>query len=49
MNKWVYIAYACAWIATSIAVSVGIIISKSVYPLWAMFIPTFISFECKSK
>ena len=49
MTKWAYIAYACAWIATSIAVSVGIIISKSVYPLWAMFIPLFISFECKSE
>lgn len=32
--KIAYIAYACAWIATAIGVSVGIIITKSGACLW---------------
>ncbi|HCL4447103.1 TPA: hypothetical protein N2D16_002708 [Clostridium botulinum] len=43
--KWGYIAYGMMWLATSIAVSAAIFITKSATPLWAMFIPSFVSIE----
>jgi hypothetical protein len=38
-------AYAFAWIATALAVSVGIYITKSANPLWTLLIPACISFS----
>ena len=43
MNKWAYIAYGMAWIATAFAVAVGIYYTKNASCLWAMLIPGFIS------
>ncbi|GAA0083356.1 hypothetical protein [Clostridium sp. CTA-6] len=43
--KWVYIAYGMMWLATSIAVSTAIFVTRSATPLWAMFIPSFVSME----
>lgn len=40
-----FIAYAVIWIATALAVSVAIWVTKSASPLWAMFIPLFINFK----
>jgi hypothetical protein len=40
-------AYAIIWISCSIAISIGIIVSKSLMPLWAFLIPTLISVESK--
>ncbi|MFS1518593.1 hypothetical protein V1503_19330 [Bacillus sp. SCS-151] len=42
-------AYAMSWIATVLAVSVGIIITKSAIPLWALIIPLFIRGEFSSE
>lgn len=47
MNKWSYIAYGCAWIATGITVSIAVYITKSASPVWAMLIPSFISMSSK--
>jgi hypothetical protein len=47
-NAWPYIAYAFAWIATGIAVAVGIYFTKDANCLWAMLIPAMISFSTKS-
>lgn len=47
MNKWIYIGWGIAWISTSAAVCVAIVVTKSSLPLWAMFIPTFISISRK--
>lgn len=42
-------AYAFAWIATAVAVSVGVYITKSASPLWALLIPAGISFSVSDK
>jgi hypothetical protein len=42
-DNWVYIGYACAWIATGVAVAVGVYITKNPNCLWALLIPTLIS------
>ena len=49
MKKWIYIGYVAAWIATSAAVITGIIVTKSLMPLWAFIIPGGISLEVGSK
>ncbi|MCO4850563.1 hypothetical protein [Bacillus vallismortis] len=36
--------YAVIWISTALAASVGIIVTKSALPLWALFIPMIIPF-----
>ncbi|MCY9377345.1 hypothetical protein MOF34_20290 [Bacillus sp. T17B1] len=36
--------YAVIWISTALASSVGIIVTKSALPLWALFIPMIIPF-----
>ena len=46
-NKWAYIGYGMAWLATGIAVSIGIFTTKSASPLWAMLIPCCISLSTK--
>jgi len=46
---YVYIAYASAWVATSVAVCFAIYVIKSVYPLFALIIPLFISISTKPK
>ena len=46
-NKWLYIAYGCAWIATGITVSIAVYITKSASPVWAMLIPSFITISSK--
>ena len=43
----IYIAYAFAWISTAIAVSVGIYYTHSIYCLWFMLIPAFMSVKTK--
>ena len=48
MNKWMWIAYACVWIATSASVGIGILVTKSLTPLWAMIIPAMVSVSSKS-
>ncbi len=35
-------AYALIWIAVSVGVSVGIIVTKSLAPLWTFIIPALI-------
>lgn len=47
MNKWIYIGYAAAWIATSAAVITGIVVTKSLIPIWAMLIPATLSIKTK--
>lgn len=37
-----YTAYACAWIATGIAVVAGVYITKNANCLWAFLIPACI-------
>lgn len=37
-----WIAYACAWIATSAAIIAGIYLTGSAWCLWAFFIPAMI-------
>ncbi len=49
MNKWIYVGYAAAWLATSIAVCTGIFVTKSLVALWAMLIPAMISIDNKNK
>lgn len=38
-NKWVWIAYASAWISTAIGVSFGVYFTKSAWCLWAFVLP----------
>jgi len=42
-----WIAYGIAWLATGIATSVGIYITKDANCLWAMLIPGMISLSSK--
>jgi hypothetical protein len=42
-------AYAFAWVATAVAVSMAIYITRSASPLWAMLIPACISFSSSDK
>jgi hypothetical protein len=44
-----YIAYALAWIAVAIGVSVGIYFTKSAWCLWAFIFPLFISITHNDK
>ncbi|WP_154657910.1 hypothetical protein [Fictibacillus gelatini] len=38
-------AYALIWLSVAIPVSVGIIVTKSLVPLWALIIPGCISIK----
>lgn len=42
-NKWVYIAYAAAWIATAAGVVVAIVVTQNPWCLAAFIIPGYIS------
>lgn len=42
-------AYAIVWIACSIAISTGIIVTENLTPLWALLIPAMISFSTDDK
>lgn len=42
-----YIAYALAWVSTSIAVSTGIYYTHKASCLWFMLIPALISFHAE--
>ena len=44
-SKSMWFAYATMWVATAIAVIVGMIITKSPWCLWALLIPTGIEFK----
>ncbi len=48
-NKWIYVGYAAAWLATSIAVCTGIDVTKSLVSLWAMLIPAGLCIENKKQ
>ena len=39
--------YAMIWLAAALAISVAIFVTKSATPLWALFIPAFVSMEAK--
>ena len=41
-DKWVWIAYGCAWIATGAAVAVGIYFTQNPWCLAAFFFPAVI-------
>ncbi|EKS4345034.1 hypothetical protein QB607_003037 [Clostridium botulinum] len=47
--KWAYIAYGVIWLATGMAVSTAIFITKSASPLWAMLIPCSVSIRSGNK
>jgi hypothetical protein len=40
-------AYASAWIASGVAVSVAILVTKDATPLWALLIPAFLKLDSK--
>lgn len=42
-SKDVWKIFACAWLGTAIAVSIGILITGSEVCLWAMLIPAMLS------
>jgi hypothetical protein len=42
-------AYAFIWISVAIAISVGVYVSKSATPLWALLIPACISVSSGDK
>ena len=42
-----YLAWGMAWVATAVAVSVGIYYTKSANCLWAMLIPAMVSIKYK--
>lgn len=42
-------AYAFVWISSATAISVGVYITKSAEPLWALFIPGLVSFHTEDK
>lgn len=48
-NIFAYIAYAMAWIAVSIAVSIGIYMTGSLISLWAFAFPAAISLTSSEK
>jgi hypothetical protein len=41
------IAYALIWISVSVAISVGILVTGSLMPLWAFVLPALISVSSK--
>jgi len=43
----IWFAYAVAWASTSVAVGVGIYITKSAWCLWALLLPACLTFERK--
>ncbi len=45
MNRWPWVFLCIAWMATGIAVAVGIYITKDARCLWAMLAPTLISWS----
>lgn len=47
-NKWGFIAYGMAWIATAIAISVAIYITENTRCLWFLLIPALISVQSES-
>jgi NADH:ubiquinone oxidoreductase subunit 6 (subunit J) len=42
-------AYACVWLATTLGVIAGLIITKNANCLWALLIPTCIDLNIESK
>ena len=46
-NKWAYIGYACAWLATGAVVATAVIIIHSATPIWFMLFPLCISITSK--
>ena len=40
-------AYASAWIASGLAISVAVIVTKDASPLWALLIPAFLKLDAK--
>ncbi|WP_176215154.1 hypothetical protein [Cytobacillus gottheilii] len=42
-------AYAFVWISTGLAVTAAVWVTKSASPLWALLIPTLISFSGKQE
>lgn len=44
--KMIWLAYASAWIATSVAVIAGIYLTGSAWCLWAFFIPSATMDDC---
>ncbi len=40
-----FTAYACAWIATSVAASIGLWITKNANCLWVFFFPACLTFK----
>ena len=47
MNKWMWISYGLVWLSVSMAVTIGIYVTKSLTPLWAMLIPLMVSVSSK--
>lgn len=42
-------AWALAWVSCAVAISVGIIVSKSIIPLWFLIVPLCISIKAEEK
>lgn len=49
MNKWPYVAFASAWIATGVAVCFAVYITKDASCLWAFLLPSFLSLKYTSE
>lgn len=45
----IYLAYAAAWIGTSVAVVAGMYFTKSAWCLWALVLPACIKITHKQK
>jgi hypothetical protein len=42
-----FLTMAIVWVSVTVAVSVGIVITQSATPLWALIIPACISYSSK--
>ena len=46
---YVAIAYGCAWISVSLAVSVGVYYTHNIHCLWFLLVPLFISIKTREE
>lgn len=47
-SKDIWKIFACAWLGTAIAISVGIIVTESAWCLWALLFPACLGTKSKS-
>lgn len=47
-SKDIWKVFACAWLGTAIAVSIGIYLTQSAWCLWALFFPACLRTKSKA-